>query len=226
MHMSVKNIVSKIATLSSVVALGFVSFAGVINTTAQSDSGDVVITVLPGVLSVTVNDCTMTVNGDGVTSPTVSATDQNVSCTTTAQFSDLRGISTVGWNVTATMTNFEGATDGTILGLCRNRINPSTGEQIGVDCNEVSDFSLTPGPMQRISGQPVNQNLNDVTTLQQALGITNLTATETNSPAFQLGGYTAGGGEGDIQKQLTLVQTLPAYTRAQTYNATLTLTIA
>jgi len=227
MHMSTNSILRKIATLSSVVVLGLFSVVGVVNTSAQTDSGSIQINILPGTLSVSVNDCVMTVNGDGTTAPTVSASEQTVRCTVLAQFNDLRGNSAVGWSVTATMTNFQGATDNTILGLCRNRINSATGENIGVDCSEVSDFSLTPGAMQRVAGQPVNQGLNDVTTAQNAAGLSSpLTATQTNNPPFNIGGYNAGGGEGSYQKNLTLQQVIPPYTRAQTYNATLTLTIA
>jgi len=225
--MSKNSILHKIATLSSVAALGLFSVVGIVNTSAQSDTGSIQINILPGTLSVSVSNCVMTVNGDGTTAPTVSASDQTVRCTVLAQFNDLRGNSAVGWSVTATMTNFQGATDSTILGLCRNRINPATGENIGVDCSQVSDFSLTPSSMRRLAGQPVGQNLNDVTTTQNAAGLTApLTAAQTNNPPFNIGGYNAGGGEGAYEKDLTLQQIIPPYTRAQTYNATLTLTIA
>jgi len=155
----------------------------------------------------------------------VSDSDQTVRCTTTATFVDLRG-SGAGWSATATMTNFRGHIDDTILSLCRNRQDPNTGESLGVDCSIQTDFSLTPGNMQRISGQPVNQALNENTTTQFVLGLTNNTATGVNTNPFVLGGYGVGGGEGTYSKQLTLTQILPAYTRAQAYNGTLTVSVA
>ena len=197
---------------------------GLAGTGSSTDNqGYVTICILPGTLSVTVNDCTMQ-RPDGQPIR-VSHSDQTVECTTTATFVDLRG-SGAGWSATATMTNFRGHIDNTILSLCRNRQDPNTGESLGVDCSIQTDFSLTPGNMQRISGQPVNQALNENTTTQFVLGLTNNTATGVNTNPFVLGGYGVGGGEGTYSKQLTLTQILPAYTRAQAYNGTLTVSVA
>jgi hypothetical protein len=71
MHMSKNSILRKIATLSSVAALGLFSVVGIVNTSAQSDTGSIQINILPGTLSVSVSNCVMTINGDGTTTPTV-----------------------------------------------------------------------------------------------------------------------------------------------------------
>lgn len=227
MYMSVnKNVLSKISTVGSVVALSVVSLAGVVSANAQSytDSGNVDLQVDAGVLTVTVEGCTMVL--DAGTNPVVSSSDQDVFCKTDtlanapiATFEDLRGDSTVGWFATATMTNFEGASDGTILALCRD-----VGS--GNDCPTYPDFDLTPGPMRIQAGQPPQVTLNGLitttTTQSTASGITDGTATGVNSTAFDIGGFTAGDGEGAYEKDLNLHQVIPAYTRAQQYNATLT----
>jgi len=48
--MSKNSILRKIATFGSVAALGLFSVVGIVNTSAQSDTGSIQINILPGTL--------------------------------------------------------------------------------------------------------------------------------------------------------------------------------
>lgn len=225
MYMSInKKVWSKLATAGSVAALSVVSLAGVVGVNAQPvldyDDGNIRITIEPGVLSTEIDDCNMG-------TITISATDQTVNCTTLAQFQDLRG-SGAGWSATAVITNFEGDNDGSILGLCRDQVNGS-GVSQGPNCATKSDFDVVPAAMAIKAGQPMQVTLNglsDNTTQQFAAGVTTLTESATNTPPFALGSFEVGEGEGAYQKNLGLTQVVPGYTRAQQYNATMTLSVS
>jgi hypothetical protein len=182
-------------------------------------SGNLILEITPGSFGIQVSSCDMG-------SIDIAASDQTMSCTTEVTFVDLRG-SGAGWSAVASMTNFEGENDGSVLALCRAQY--SGGVPQNADCSQDSDFAVIPGAMQIQPGMPDNVTLDglaDVTSQQNVNDISGLDPMDTNQTPLDLGGFLDGHGEGAYYKSVILQQTVPGYTRSQTYNSTLTISVS
>jgi hypothetical protein len=217
-----KKIVKGAALFSCVAAVSGISIFGAVNTNAQYggsgyayDDSQATITINPGIFTVEAPDCDM---GDY----NISDTDVFAQCTiSTAVFQDLRGTG-VGWTITGVMTNFEGQSDNSqFLNLCDE----------GGSCDPTLDpsfnssrFSLTPANLSVFAGDPGTlDGLNDNTSTQHTSYLDAHDDAWATSNDYTITEFGYGYGEGKYEKDLTLDLIVPPYTRAQTYQATLTL---
>jgi hypothetical protein len=216
-----KKIVKGAALFSCVAAISGVSIFGTVNTNAQygygygsetSDDAQATITINPGIFTVYAPDCDMG-------SYDISSSETFAQCVISkAEFQDLRGTG-VGWTITGSMTNFQGQSDNTrFLNLCDGA--GTCGDEGGI----ISLFSLTPGDLTVFPGDTGTlDGLTDNVSTQPTTSLSAHNDAAGISNDYTITEFGYGYGEGKYEKDLTLDLIVPPYTRAQTYQATLTL---